>query len=81
MPEPQFKKYKDASIAVRTQSYMTHPVFTADGELCCCIQIMAKEKKNAKTKNKLYSGFTNIDEIFLGILSAFVQAKVQQILA
>ena len=60
---------------------MARPIFTADGELCCCIQILSKEKKNAKGKVKLYSGFTNVDEVFLGILAAFCQSKVQQVMA
>jgi len=68
-------------VPMRTQAYMTHPVFNVDGELLACIQVMSREKKNAKGKNKLYSGFTNFDEQFFHVLSCFIQAKVQQIMA
>lgn len=60
---------------------MTQPVFNADGDLCLTIQVLAKEKKNSKGKTKLYSGFTNFDEVFLAIFSSLIQAKLQQILA
>jgi len=81
MPEPQFKKYKDAGSVMRTQSYMTHPIYNSEGDLFMTIQVMSKEKKNSKAKVKLYTGFTNFDEVFLAIFSAFIQTKMQQILA
>ena len=76
MPEPQFKKFKDAGVNMRTNAFMTHPILNEEGELCLNVQIMAREKKNAKGKHKLYAGFTNFDEVFFGIFSAFIQAKV-----
>ena len=56
---------------------MTHPIMGADGELIACIQVISKQKKNAKSQMKLYAGFTNFDELFFGMYSAFIQAKVQ----
>lgn len=66
---------------MRTQAFMTHPIYNADGELTMTIQVMAKEKKNSKGKVKLYQGFSNFDEVFLSIFSAFVQTKFQQVMA
>ncbi len=45
------------------------------------IQVMSKEKKNSKGKVKLYQGFSNFDEVFLSIFSAFVHTKFQQVMA
>ena len=57
---------------MRTNAFMTYPIFNDDSELCMNVQLIAKEKKNAKGKVKLYAGFTNFDEVFFGIVSAFV---------
>ena len=61
---------------VRTKSYMLHPIFNQEGELLACIQVISKLKNNSKQKSKLFSGFTNFDEMFLRIYGAFVQAKI-----
>lgn len=60
---------------------MVHPLFNQEGELVASIQVISREKKNAKGKQKLYAGFTNFDEQFFHIVAAFVQAKVGSILA
>jgi len=38
---------------------------------------MAKKKRNSK----FAAGFTNFDEVFLQIISAVIQAKLQQVIA
>ena len=82
MPEPKFKKIKDASSPMRSNVFMLQPIMGNDGELAMAIQLIAKEKKNSRgNKNKLYAGFTNFDEVFLAIVAYFFQTKLQQILA
>ena len=68
MVDPQFKKYKDASKPIRSNEYMTYPIYTSDGELCLNIQLMSKKKRNSK----FAAGFTNFDEVFLQIVSAVI---------
>ena len=81
MHEPRFKKYVDAASTHRSQSYMAHPIFSADGELIACIQVLSKEKKNARSTQRFFIGFSNFDEIFLAISTIFIQTKFQQIMA
>ena len=56
---------------------MTHPIFNTDGEAIGCIQALSKVKKNAKSKQKLYTGFSNFDEVLFIIYGLLVQAKFQ----
>lgn len=77
MADPQFKKFKDAALPIRTNEFMTHPIFNAEGELTLNIQLIARRKRNSK----FAAGFTNFDEVFLQIFSANIQAKLHQIFA
>ena len=61
MADPQFKKFKDAALPIRTNEFMTHPIFNPDGELALNVQIIARRKRNSK----FAAGFTNFDEVFL----------------
>ena len=72
MHEPKFKSFAKMGAAIRTQSYMTYPIFSIDGDVIACIQCLSKDKKGAKTKQKLYAGFSNFDELFFGMFVTFV---------
>jgi len=37
MPEPRFNKFSEAGVVTRSQNFMLHPIFSADGELIACI--------------------------------------------
>lgn len=56
---------------------MTHPINNAQGDLTMNIQLLSRKKRNTK----FATGFTNIDEVFLQIMAAAIQAKVQQVQA
>ena len=75
--EPQFKKYKDASQTIRTNEFMSAPVFNAENDLSLNVQIISRRKRNSK----FAAGFTNFDEIFFHLFVTALQTKLHQILA
>ena len=77
MADPQFKKFKDAAQLIRTNEFMTHPIFDVEGDLALNVQLIARRKKNSK----FAAGFTNFDEVFLQIFASNIQAKLHQVLA
>ena len=62
---------------IRTNEYMTGPMFNQDGELSLNIQLISRRKRNSK----FAAGFTNYDEVFLQVFVAVIQAKLHQILS
>ena len=56
---------------------MSFPIFDIEGETSLNIQLIPRKKKNMKFP----AGFTNVDEAFLQILAAVIQAKLHQIMA
>lgn len=77
LQDPLFKRYTEASKKMRTQDYMSFPVFDTDQKLAFCIQVTSKKKKSSNFS----AGFTMFDEMFLGMAAKFLQIKLHQIIA
>jgi hypothetical protein len=63
-------KQKDALVRNRTQHFMSMPVLTGGHELFMSLIVVSRRKKNS------YSGFSQIDEIFLKLLAGIMQSKI-----
>ena len=63
---PQFKKWNQADQPLRTNEFMSYPIFDTAGKKCLNVQLLSRKKRNSKFS----AGFTNFDEVFLHILAA-----------
>ena len=77
MSDPLFKRSKDAARPMRTNEYISVPIFGLEGGLCLNVQVLAKRKRNSKFS----AGFTMTDELLLQLFCKIIEIKLHQTLA
>jgi len=63
MSDPMFKTLKDAERVIKSNEYISAPIFNADGDLVFNIQVLAKKKRNSKFS----AGFALTDQVLFDL--------------
>jgi len=64
--DPQFKNFKQAEQTLRSNSFMTYPIFSTEKELIMTFQVMGKPKRG-NPQHRM--PFTLVDEAFLHLIA------------